>query len=207
MPERVTKQAEQPISVEIGQTFRPFEGLQELPLYTNRETFVESEDYVASREFEFKGIKATIALTVPEDHVSPDLLYREGFEAPLGVATFEYQYRDGKEGTVKTPLQLAIFSSLGSIEDYVILSQYQFDIKMGNSNYSLECIEKPLHKDQARDIREAILIIEEGLAEDCDGGAFVSSDLKDHNGNDVAVALPYEPSRLSTIETKIVKRS
>mgnify|MGYP001579848455 CR=1 FL=1 len=205
MTERRTKQAEQPISVEIGQIFRPFEGLQELPLYRDRETFVESADYVASREFEFKGIKATIALTVPDEYEAPDLIYRRSFKTPLGVATFEYQYEDCKEDTVKTPLQLAIFSSLGSIEDYVILSQYQFDIKIGNSNYSLDCTEL-FHKDKAREISEAIEIIKEGLAEDGDGGAFVSRDLKDHNGNAVTVALPYDPSRLSTIEIQIVKK-
>lgn len=203
MPERTETETPPPISVELGQRFRPFEGLQPLRLPKDYETFVENVDYVASREFEFNGVRATIALTLDEDYYSPDV--RRDFDTPLGIVKLEHHYEDGGQVTVKTPLQLTIFSTISSIEDYKTLSQYRVVFNIGGNNYYLDCMEQ-LDKDKSKALEWAEDNIENGIRNNSGGGAFVSNTLLDLSGEEVVAVLPYEPSLLSTIEARIVRK-
>lgn len=204
MLERTTSVAEQPISIEIGQTFKPFEGLQELPFPKEHETFVESVDYVASREFEINGVKATIALTIDyEDIYSPDV--PRDSETPLGTVVLEHHYYNGQEMTVKTPLQLVIFSRLDAIEQFLALRQLQVEFTIGDKEYILDCME-PLQENEGEDIQEGVEIILDGNQNGYGGGAFASKELKDRQGNGKTVVLPYEPHPLTTIQARLVRK-
>ena len=195
---------EQPIKAEVGQSFKPFEGLVNLPTPDRHETYVESVDYILSRDFELGGIRATIALSVEEEVFLPDM--PRPFVSPLGEPTVEYTYADGMEVPLKTPLQLITFSTIDSLTKYIELSQYQLKLQLGNETFYLDCAEI-ISDEPENNLQEAGEIINDGILEKWGGGHFTSrGDLYDGEGNLTGVVLPYDPEKLSAIEVTIVPK-
>ena len=195
---------EQPIKAEVGQSFKPFEGLVNLPTPDRHETYVESVDYILSRDFELGGIRATIALSVEEEVCLPDM--SRPYEAPLGEPTVEYTYREGSEVPLKTPLQLITFATIDSLPKYIELNKYQLKFQIGDKIYYLDCTEQ-FDEDERRNNEEAGEIVNDGVVQGWGGGHFPSrGELYDGGGNSTGVVLPYDPEKLSTIEVTIVPK-
>lgn len=195
---------EQSIKAEVGQSFKPFEGLVNLPTPDKHETYVESVDYILSRDFELGGIKATIALSVEEEVCLPDM--PRPYEAPLGEPTVEYTYVEGREAPLKTPLQLITFATIDSLPKYIELNKHQLKFQIGDKVYYLDCAEQ-FDNEERRNNEEAGEIINNGVMENWGGGHFTSrGDLYDGEGNLTGVVLPYDPEKLSTIEVTIVPK-
>lgn len=205
MTERVdTGVLEQPIKAEVGQSFKPFEGLVSLPTPDRREIYVESVYYILSRDFELGGIRATIALSVEEEVCLPDM--PRPYEAPLGEPTVEYTYREGREVPLKTPLQLITFATIDSLPKYIELNKHQLKFQIGDKVYYLDCVEQ-FDNEERRNNEEAGEIVNDGLVQGWGGGHFPSrGDLYDGEGNLTGVVLPYEPVKLASIEVTVVPK-
>lgn len=196
MTEALDPKPEQPIRVEIGKAFRPFEHLRELPrLVTAHRNFDASFDSLVSRGVELNGIKATLVLIVVSAHRSTP-----NFETPLGKATRQITtiYENGQktETETKTPLSIVLFSRL-NLQGFETLKPFDLELKMGEETYRLDCPEDtivkeldpnwPRHNDKQYN---------------CVSDKPVKSD-----GQKVNIFLPWDPSKLSTIEARLVKKS
>lgn len=204
MPERVlTGLPETPLVVREGISFTPFEDLKKLPLPDEYETFVESVDYVASVQISFGALAFTLALTVPEDIYYPDTPHN--FETPLGPVDLHHRLLGGQERgidserAITTSLEICSLSTIDALKNYIALSNYELEIRMGDSIYYLDCV-KQMKVDEAGEIINARVIEENG------GGHFVSGELRDSEGNGKDVILPYDVEKLSTIAVKIVRK-
>lgn len=213
MAERLTHQPEQPIKVEVGKTYRPFENLTVLPLPKDYKTFpadAESDlgpydTIVASQELKLNGITISLALVIPRDIVDSDFNPPEDsddrnetpdqFEIPLGEPTEEIVYKDSTKHIVKVPLELA-FTFTSNVEEFSALTRFKGQFAIGDKRYFLNCTEEYLVREDA-----------EGHFRDNDGtGDFSNRNLRNAKDDSVIVLLPYDPIKLQSIELTMLEK-
>ena len=203
MPERLVAQPEQPLKVEVNKSFRPFEKLKTLsgPEIFKGVSFEHSDtrNIIAAREIEIDGVKTSIALFIPNtldlehiDHEIPGV-----FDTPLGEVLLEYSYLDGLRVATKVPLQPIVISALKSPREYFTLKKYRLELTMGEMQYDLDLPEGP-----EESVDQSIEKIKRN--QQTIGINFRNEEAVGVRG-EVNILLPYDPTKLSEIEAKIIE--
>lgn len=175
---------EAPLSVEVGQTFKPFEGLGSLTSPNDRIDYLDSVYYSDFREITIEGATFSLALVVEEDMYQPN--FRYGFETPLGTPSVEYDLLTRSEWVCrKTPLTIAALAVLETRMEYDTLRDHKLRLKLGGEFFELDCVEE----------------LDEGDLEDRFDGreSWLLSELD-------GVVLPFDIEKISQIEATIVAK-
>ncbi len=171
--------------VEIGQTFNPFKEIA-LPSQVNN----YRDETINLTSFRFKGVKIEFKLSSIADEIEAD----EEKETPLGkVKRVTYFVKEKGEVLEQTPLNFSITAEITSLSQYKLLEKTGIKLSMGDTKLLLSLSEK-------YDEWE----IHERLKKD----KSILDDLEPGNGIfHERWLLPWDESKLATIEAKIVQKS
>ena len=180
-------QDQEPINIEVGQVFKPFEGRTEFPP-------IELDDEKVQRlieaPFQLKGINGRLGIsTIPDSRMMLNPV------TPLGEVQFVRSFENGNITIKKIPLELELDFDITTMGEFYILQKYAMEFVLGNETYYLECN----GIDRERAVKRSIE--EEGRMELFDPALH----LKDENGR-ANVSLPYDITKLSQIEARIVAK-
>lgn len=206
----------QAIRVEIGQVFRPFEGInlpptiEEIYSLLNIDRNYSYKDYkkkspgVSSNPFTAKEIMGKFLLVPCVDPIVPlhhDNHFIEGKNrkntvTPLGQFTFSQRIQDGNVIVQNPPVTLETRFRVTNNEQLDDLGKYAVEVTLGKERYTLRSYGRGnISPEKLQDLKDETGAIEVG-----------SYQPRDENLREVFILLPYDSNKIAQIETKIVEK-
>lgn len=184
MSERPTESQSEPIKVEVGQVFKPFEDIEEFDSADLEEPWTR----VLEVPIEFQGIQGKV---VVYGHLNAnDINLPRVF--PLGTPKIVQEITEQGVNVEKVPLFLLVELKLTSVSEQVMmLANYHIGVDFGDgSKYHLDPFGSPT-------------MVEIQHQQDQRGFAEInSSELKDATGEDCIALLPFDLEKLKQIKMR-----
>lgn len=172
--------------LQVGQPFKPFEGLTALPHIEHDDVYT-----LLAMPVQLFGIRGGVSLlTEPAGENLTEIV------TPLGRARFVRSFEGDGYTIEEAPLSLELTFGITSIDQFYRLNPYIMEFNLGGLRYYLRCggwdgqkaVEGSIVEDGEIDLFDAILKSSEGESE-------------------ANVLVPYDLGKLTGIEAQIVERA